>query len=177
MKPIRAYLCWTVLAGAALLAATGCTTGKRQAVTLIGDDPAPLTCRQALSMEIRQIPEDDLVRLLANTYHGGAAQTCWQPLMAKALEGDRSLPERQLVRGLKAFNRNETRDLFVRAAYQYFSLIARGDGTYGEPQKQLMTRYLSLVIREADSRTDPELKQAMLVCERLDPGMYHKFFN
>ncbi|MCG8683753.1 MAG: hypothetical protein MI892_02690 [Desulfobacterales bacterium] len=165
-----------LLAPFLILSLSGCS-GKGQTVQLLPETREPITCEQALTMDTRQIPDDDFYHILDNSQSGDWLDTCWKPLVIKALEESRDIPMTHLSRAIHRFNRRDTIHAFNLAAFQYFSRIAKGEETYGDPQKALLSQYLHLAIREADHKNDANLKKAMLVASRLDPDMYNKFFN
>ena len=169
-----------IIAGLVLGFLTGCTATKNS-VPLLGDPQEntveALSCADALNMDTRQIPDDEFFRILNNSQTGDWLDTCWKPLMVKALSEDRDIPMKHLGRAVHRFNTQETKEAFYMASFQYFSKIVKGEGEYGSPQKQLLTQYLHLAIRDARHKNDINLKKAMLVSARLDPDVYDRFFN
>ena len=165
-----------IIAGIIMGSLAGCSA-KKESVPLMAESREELTCTRALNMDTRQIPDDEFFRILDNSQKGDWLDTCWKPLMVKALSEDRDIPIKHLGRAVHRFNTQETKDAFYMAAFQYFSKIVRGEGEYGSPQKQLLTQYLHLAIRDAGHKNDLNLKKAMLVSARLDPEIYDRFFN
>lgn len=160
----------------ALAVVSGCV-GKKKPVPLLPAPPPRLTCNQAVFMDVREIPDADFAEILDQAETGDDFETCWKGLMVQALEADRDIPMRHLARAVHFFNRQDTKPAFYLAAFQYFSKIVKGQGAYTDPQQQLLVQYLHLAIRDARTKNDRTLKKAMLVCSRLDPDMYDKFFN
>ncbi len=178
MAPVTRGICMVAVGGIIFgIVLSGCTTGKRQSVELMPEAREAVTCDIALNMDTRQIPDDDLHHILTNSQKGDWLDSCWKPLMVKALNEDRDIPMTHLSRAIHRFNTQETKQAFNQAAFQYFSKIVKGEGEYGDVQQQLLTQYLHLAIRDAQHKNDLNLKKAMLVSSRLDPEIYDKFFN
>lgn len=154
----------------------GCA-GKEQSVQLMPEVSEPMACSEALETDTHGIPDDQFFRILNSSESGDWLETCWTPLVIKALEEGREIPMAHLTRAIHRFNRRETKHAFNLAAFQYFSRMSKGEIAYGNAQKALLAEYVHLAIREARHKNDTALKQAMVVCSRLDTEMYDKFFN
>jgi predicted XRE-type DNA-binding protein len=79
----------------------------------------------------------------------------------------RNVPVRHLANAVHVFNRHETRELFHLAAFAYFTRLVKGQGVYAGARQQLLARYMSVTISQVESREDPNLSRAMVVCSRL----------
>ena len=163
------------LAGA--LAAAGCMGQKTAALPLLAPDPMFVECDQALAMDLEGVPDDNLYALLDHSWDQGRMDGCWEKLMDEVLKQGRNVPGRHLANAVHVFNRHQTLEMFHRAAFAYFTRLVKGEGVYAGPQQQLLARYMSVIISQAQSREDPDLTRAMVVCSRLDPDMYKRFFK
>lgn len=156
------------------LTTQGCMGSKKTVELLPVDEP--LTCGEMLSMEPSDIPDHDFNHALNTTFTGPAFQTCWKPLMKQALGSGRKIPKYQLARAIHIFNRNDSKHLFSAAVFLYFREILDDNGMYGERERKLMVAYLSFAIQNANSKKDQNLETARLICSRLDPELYNKYF-
>jgi len=177
---MKRFFCNQVLVIIALVGAVGtvgCMGQKTGAVPLLAPEPAFVECDQALAMDLQGVSDDNLYSLLDHSWDQGRMDGCWEKLMDVALKQGRALPGRHLANAVHVFNRHETKEMFHRAAFAYFTRLVKGEGVYAGPQQQLLARYMSVTISQAESTEDPDLSRAMVVCSRLDPDMYHRFFK
>lgn len=165
------------IALAGVLATGGCMGQKTVAVPLLDPVPEFVACDQAVAMNHQGVSDDNLYALLDQSWGQGRMDGCWEKLMAAALKQGREVPERHLANAVHVFNRYKTKEMFHRAAFAYFTRLVKGNGVYAGPQQQLLASYMSVTISQAESREDPNLSRAMVVCSRLDPVMYHRFFK
>ena len=162
------------------IAAQGCVANK-DVVELMPSIKQPVACRDMLLMDTDLIPHDDLILALDHSFSGLGSGSefdeCWKPLMKKAIQGGRDIPMKHLARAVHVFNKNDSKDAFFIAVYLYFKEIINGRGYYGSREKKLLAEYLSFIINNSQSKQDKSLEKAKLVCARLDPGLYGKFFR
>jgi hypothetical protein len=177
---MKRFFCNLVLGITALmgaLAATGCMRQKTAAVSVMDPILEFVECDQAMAMDLQGVSDDNLYALLNHSWDQGPVDECWEKLMAVALKQGRDVPGSHLANAVHVFNRHETRELFHLAAFAYFTRLVKGEGMYAGAQQQLLARYMSVTISQAQSREDPDLTRAMVVCSRLDPDMYQRFFK
>ncbi len=162
--------------GLLLFIAHGCM-GKKQTVELMPPIKEPVACSNMLLMDTASIPYNDFILTLDNSVAGSGFYECWKPLMKKALKGGKHIPINHLAKAVHVFNRNDSKDEFSLAVYLYFKEIINGNGEYRDKEKKLLKQYLSFAIKNAQSKQDKKLERAKLVCSRLDPELYGKFFR
>jgi len=165
-----------IFLGLLLFITQGCV-GKKETVELMPQIEEPVACQDMLLMDTASIPYNDLILALDNSVKDSEFHDCWIPLMKKALKDSRHIPVNHLARAVHVFNRNDSKDEFSLAVYLYFKEIINGNGSYQEKEKKLLKQYLSFTINNAHSKQDKRLEKAKLVCSRLDPELYGKFFR
>jgi hypothetical protein len=165
-----------LLLGLLLFIAQGCL-GKKERVELMPQIEEPVACSDMLLMDADSMPYNDLILALNNSVAGSGFYDCWKPLMKKALKNGRHIPIDHLARAVHVFNRNDSKDEFSLVVYLYFKEIINGNGLYQDKEKKLLKQYLSFTINNAKSQQDSNLEKAKLVCSRLDPELYGKFFR
>jgi hypothetical protein len=176
---MKKHWCQTVVVSCVLVLTwglAGCVSQKN-AVPLLEPVPVFVECDQALAMDLQGVSDDNLYALLNHAWDRGPMVECWEKMMASALKQGRAVPGSHLANAVHVFNRHETRELFHLAAFAYFTRLVKGQGVYAGAQQQLLARYMSVTISQAESREDPDLTRAMVVCSRLDPAMYQRFFK
>ncbi|MDA3789749.1 MAG: hypothetical protein PF503_14795 [Desulfobacula sp.] len=156
--------------------AQGCVA-KKDIVELMPEIKEPVACRDMLFMDTASIPDDDFMYVLDHSYENSEFHECWKPLMKKAIQEGRGIPMKHLARAVHVFNRNDSKDEFSLVVYLYFKEIINGNGSYRGKDKKLLAEYLSFTISNSQSKQDKSLEKAKLVCSRLDPGLYGKFFR
>jgi hypothetical protein len=156
--------------------AQGCVA-KKETITLMPGIKEPVACSDMLLMNTGSIPYNNFILALDNSYSGYGFDTCWKPLMKKALKDGRNIPAKHLARAVHVFNRNDSKDEFSAAVYLYFKAIINGNDSYGDKERKLLAQYLSFTINNAGSKQDERLEKAKLVCSRLDPELYGKYFR
>jgi len=166
-----------IIALAGALAAAGCIGQKTAALPLLEPDPVFVECDQALAMDRQGVSDGNVYALLDHSWDQGRMDGCWEKLMDEVLKQGRNVPGRHLANAVHVFNRHQTLEMFHRAAFAYFTRLVKGEGVYGSAQQQLLARYMRVTIHQAQSKEDPDLARAMVVCSRLDPDMYHRFFK
>lgn len=176
MKHIKQKIGGLILIFSFLFILQGCI-GSQPTVELLETPKEPLTCRQILSMASEEVPDDDFILALERSKSGEQFESCWKPLMEKSLGENRAVPMNHLARAVHTFNKNETKGVFSEAVYQYLKGVLNGKRTYRAAQQKLMVEYLRFAIKEARSKHDSQLEKARLVCSRLDPDLYEKFFR
>lgn len=155
-----------------LLGVSGCGTSKKAVV--VGPDP---TCQEALSTGLNSFSEHELARLLDQGLADDQKDSCWIPLMKICLNENRDVPHRHLAEAVKTFNKRRYEALFHRAVYRYLANLAKGKAPYRPEDRLLLENYCSFLINHAESQHDPNLGQVQVLCHRLDPGLYRKFFQ
>lgn len=138
--------------------------------------PAPLTCRDALAGGISQLSDDRLLELLD---HAPSVETdgCWRSLVAACLRQNRTLPLGHLAEAVRLFNRQADVELFHLATRAYLTALASDNGRYRPQARAFLEAYIRLLIRQAHSSADDNLRTAQLLCQRLDPELYRRFFQ
>lgn len=166
----------TLVLGLVLVIAQGCV-GKNERVELMPEIEEPVGCSDMLLMDAASIPYNDFILALDNSVEGSGFYDCWKPLMKKALKDGMHIPVNHLAKAVHVFNRNDSKDEFSLAVYLYFKEIINGKGSYHDKQRKLLAQYLSFTINNAQSKQNKNLEKAKLVCSRLDPELYRKFFR
>lgn len=159
-----------------LLAATVGCVGKKKTVKIIPAPEVPKECSQILVMSLFDIPDDSFHSALDKGYQTNDLEYCWKPLIKKAIKAKKPIPMRHLSKAVHIFNRNDSKSHFSDVVYLFFKGIINGDRAYGKIEKKLLAEYLSFSIQNAGSRQDPDLEKAKLICAKLDPELYGKFF-
>ena len=179
-QKIKEIIAISLFSGLVLFMFQGCLGEKEIAPSIA---PVPeiaktiASCSDMILMNTLSIPDRDFSMRLDNSVSGSALYECWQPLMKKALEDGRKIPMKHLARAVHVFNRNDSKEEFSLAVYMYFTEIIRGNGTYRDNDRKLLAQYLSFSINNASSKHDANLEKAKLICSRLDPALYRKFFK
>ena len=151
---------------------SGCVGAKRAAVIR----PAP-DCTEALAGGFTDLSDNALSDLLDQAALDTRPEACWIPLMKKALDENRDISRTHLLRAVKVFNKKQHEDYFHKAVYRYLADIAKTSGRYRVEDRRLLENYCSYLIQSAATRADDHLGHAKLLCKRLDPELYAKFFE
>lgn len=154
----------------------GCVA-KKETVELMPLEDDPVTCNEMLSMDQPSVSHHDMILALDNSLSGSTFDTCWKPLMRMAVEQQWDIPLRHLGKAVHVFNRNDSKEVFFSSVYLYLKGVLNGKGQYRVKEKRLLAEYLSVTIAGAQSRQDRQLEKAKLICSRLDPKLYEKFFQ
>ncbi len=149
---------------------TGCVH-QQQAVVA----PRPI-CSDALAGSLADMTDNEIAVMLDEA-SADRNKECWIPLMEKLLAGQREIPHRHLVEAVKTFNKQRYADTFHRAVYRYLANLAQGKADYGPADRDLLEAYAGHTIRQATSAKDRNLRQAQLLCQRLDRDLYTKLFK
>lgn len=176
MMQLKQMIKIALFMGLLLFISQGCL-GKKERVELMPQIEEPVACSDMLLMDADSIPYNDFILALDNSVEGSKFYECWKPLMKKALKDGRHIPVNHLAKAVHVFNRNDSKDEFSLVVYLYFKEIINGNGSYRDKEKKLLVQYLSFTINNAKSQQDKNLKKAKLVCSRLDPELYGKFFR
>ncbi|MCG8567024.1 MAG: hypothetical protein MI747_18275 [Desulfobacterales bacterium] len=134
-----------------------------------------LTCDQAAAAD--SVAPEALAHILAEARQNPDMEGCWTPLMKQALNRGWTLPMADLTLAIHRFNRSDSPALFSAAVHQYLVGIVNGKAGYGARERRLLAAYLRFVIEHAPSKQDIRLKQARLLCLRLDSELYQRFFG
>lgn len=176
MMQLKQMIKIALFLGLLLFVVQGCL-GKKERVELMPQIEDPVACSDMLLMDADSIPYNDFILALDNSVEGSKFYDCWKPLMEKALKDGRQIPVSHLAKAVHVFNRNDSKDEFSLVVYLYFKEIINGNGSYQEKEKKLLKQYLSFTINNAHSKQDKKLEKAKLICSRLDPELYGKFFR
>jgi len=162
------------LAVVLILTATffGCT-GLRKAAVIM---PQP-TCAEAVGSGIRNTSDNDLTALLDESQGEDRRDSCWVPLVKLGLDDKRDIPRAHLAKAIKVFNKREHEAYFHKAVYRYFADLSKNRSGFRPEDRRLLQAYSSYLINSVRSQEDPNLKQAKLLCKRLDRNLYAKLFE
>ena len=130
-----------------------------------------------MSEGIGGFSDNELAELLDKALEEGRVDECWMPLMREALSAKRDIPHRHLAKAVKVFNRRRHETLFHIAVYRYLADLAGGRGEYRAQDRRLLETYSSYLINNAGSSSDENLRQAMLLCRKLDRDLYAQLFE
>jgi len=150
----------------------GCTIPNRAAVIR----PAP-NCTEALAGGFTDLSDNALSDLLDRASSEAHLDSCWIPLMKKGLDENRDIRPPHLLKAVKVFNKKQHEAHFHKAVYRYLADIAKTPGRYRVEDRRLLESYCSHLIQSAATRGDDHLGHAKLLCSRLDPDLYAKFFE
>ena len=150
----------------------GCVTQKKATVVL-----AKPTCEEALSGRLRILSDSEVGDLLDKALREDRIDGCWIPLMEISLTENRGIPRKHLVKAVKVFNKHSYEALFHMAVHRYFADIAKGASRYREEDRKLLGAYCSYLINSVVSAEDQNLKQAKLLCRKIDRDLYARLFE
>jgi len=159
------------LAAAVLLLVSGCAGKKQSAATMQGP-----TCEEALTGELSTMTDSQVAALLDEAIEA-QPQECWLPVMQELLEEKNEIPHQHLAEAVKRFNRQRYAEYFHLAVYRYLTDLAKGVDTYEPDDRVLLESYASYTIRTASSTNDPNIRQAQLLCRKLDTDLYARLFE
>ncbi len=120
---------------------------------------------------------DHEIALLLDQAQGNGLTDYWIAVMERCLNEDKNIPHEHLAKAVHVFNKRQYQDLFNKAVLRYFSNLANGEGSYRSEDQLLLETFCSYLINNAATRQDQNLKQASLLCHRLDPDLYGKLFR
>ncbi len=138
------------------------------------------TCQEAKGARYQELTDYEIARLLDDNLVENCQScldSCWIPLMEKALDDSRSIPHRHLLKAIKVFNQQQYDHYFHLAIYRYFSDLSRSRGQYRAVDRQLLRSYCSMLVQESYTQQDKKLSRTMEICRRLDPELYGKMFR
>ena len=150
----------------------GCTGLRKAAVVM-----PQLTCAEAVGSSIHNISDNELAALLDESQGEDRRDSCWVPLVKLGLDDKRDIPRAHLVTAVKVFNQREHEAYFHKAVYRYFADLSKNRSGFRPEDRRLLQAYSSYLINSAHSQEDPNLKQAKLLCKRLDRNLYAKLFE
>jgi len=139
-------------------------------------NPEP-TCREALSTGLHGLSDNEVARFLEKGLTDDGKDECWIEIMKICLNENREIPHKHLVEAVKTFNRKRHEDLFHKAVYRYLADVAKGKAQYRAEDRILLENYCRLLINNAKSVNDKNLGQTQVLCKKLDPDLYSKFFR
>ncbi len=134
------------------------------------------TCEEALGGELSTMSDDQVATLLDETIEE-QPQECWVPIMQQLLTDKQEIPHQHLAEAVKQFNKQRYAEYFNQAVYRYLADLAKGVDTYDQEDRVLLESYTSYTIRTAASSRDPNVRQAQLLCRKLDNELYAKLFE
>ena len=149
----------------------GCAGKNNSTVELQGP-----TCEEALAGELSSMSDDQVVTLLDEIMEE-QPQECWVPIMQQLLTDKREIPHHHLVEAVKQFNKQRYAENFNQAVYRYLADLANGVDIYDQDDRALLESYTSYTIRTAASSRDPNVRQAQLLCRKLDNELHAKLFE
>lgn len=168
MTQVKKGRCWLTVIGLYMaLVISGCTSAQPQL--------ARMTCLEAKQDNYTTVTDLHLNRLLDESVNDADLYECWQPAIKAALQQDRRIEKRHLIKAVERFNQRCEEVDFHRAVSQYFALITPHE--YRGEDRQLLAAYARFLINQATRSTDVHLKEVKLLCARLDDELYNKFFE
>lgn len=150
----------------------GCVSAKKVAVI----PPQPV-CSEAAAGDLSDLTDSELIGLLDGAVDGSGLDDCWIPLMQASLDENREIPQAHLVKAVKTFNKRQYEPYFHKALYRYFKAITDNPGVYRPEDRKLLETYCSYLINSAESSRDRNLRQAKLLCRKLDGNLYARLFE
>ena len=135
------------------------------------------TCEDVQTSGVHGISDQEIALLLDQALESDKLMDCWIPLMERCLNEDKDIPHEHLAKAIHVLNKRQYHDLFNEAVLRYFSNLANGEGSYRSEDQLLLETFCSYLINNAATRQNQNLKQASLLCHRLDPDLYGKLFR
>ena len=170
----------TIISLLFMLGTSTCTWEKRR-LTVTVNKPIPAipepTCQEALFAGLQGLSDNEVAGFLEKGLTDDGKDECWIEIMNICLNENREIPHKHLVEAVKTFNMKRHEDLFHKAVYRYLSGIAKGKTQYRAEDRTLLENYCSLIINNAKSLNDKNLGQTQVLCKKLDPDLYSKFFR
>lgn len=139
-------------------------------------DVPEVDCYTALNNDLTGIEDIDVARLLDKSA-GPEDAECWWGLVECSLRQSRNIPRNHLIRSIREFNQQKHEELFHLAVSRYLTDIALGQGVYRKEERALLQAYVSFLINRSDSSSNSDLRNAQLLCRRLDTELYRRFFE
>jgi len=155
-----------------ILGTSGCTLGQKAIV--VGPGP---TCQDVLSTGLHGFSDYEVARLLDRGLKNDLKSECWIPIIKICLDENREIPRVHLAEAVKTFNRRRYENLFHKSVYRYLADAAKGKAQYRDEDHFLLESYCSFLINSANNINDKNLGQAQVLCRKLDPDLYSKFFR
>ena len=156
-----------------MIGMSGCTWSQKAVVT----GATGPTCEEMLSTGVHSFTDQEVAAMLDKALEEDQKERCWIPVMEVCLNQNREVPRRHLAEAVKTFNKRRYEALFHKAVYRYLAEAAKGNADYSPEDRLLLEDYCRFVINNARSTHDKNLGQAQLICRKLDPGLYRKFFQ
>ena len=154
----------------------GCTQSRAR-VPVNSQHGQVLTCEDVQTSGVHGLSDRETALLLDQALESDRLADCWIPVMERCLNEDKDIPHEHLAKAIHVFNKRQYQDLFNKAVFRYFSSLANGEDSYGSEDQLLMETFCSYLINNATTRQDQNLKQASLLCHRLDPDLYGRLFR
>lgn len=150
-----------------VLVISGCTTAQPQSIKV--------TCFEAKQNNYTTVTDVQMKRFLDESVNDADLDQCWKPAMKNALQQNRPVGKRHLVKAIDLFNQRCDEEMFHCAVSQYLSSLTPSE--YRAEDHQLLAAYTRYSINQATSSTDTHLKKVKLLCATLDRELYNKFFE
>ena len=164
---------WPVLfVGIILFIVSGCST--KSAPTLQKWMP---TCTDAIEGNLDRLSDNDIERILNESFESNQIGDCWIPLMKRCLDQEREIPQDHLAQAINQLNNFDNKDYFDKSVFRYFSNIDKGVTSYRSEDRELLTAYCRYTIRNASSSQDPAVRNSELLARRLDPDLFDLMFR
>jgi len=167
----RVFLSLIGIIGLAL-SMTACSSQRAEII--------PPTCQEAVGDRYYNLTDYEVAQLLDENLVQDCdecLESCWLPLMQRALNDNRAIPHRHILKAVKIFNQEQYERYFHIALYRYFRDLSQGRGHYRAVDRELLRTYCSKLVRNSYTQQDEKLSQTMELCRRLDPDLYGKMFR
>jgi len=167
----RVFLSLIGIIGLAL-SMTACSSQRAEII--------PPTCQEAVGDRYYNLTDYEVARLLDENLVqdcDACLESCWMPLMKRALDDNRAIPHRHILKAVKVFNQKQYDKYFHVALYRYFRDLSQGRGQYRAVDRELLRSYCSKLVQNSYTQQDEKLSQTMELCRRLDPDLYGKMFR
>jgi hypothetical protein len=154
------------------LSMTACSSQRAEII--------PPTCQEAVGDRYYNLTDYEVARLLDENLVqdcNECLESCWMPLMQRALDDNRAIPHRHILKAVKVFNQKQYDKYFHVALYRYFRDLSQGRGQYRAVDRELLRSYCSKLVQNSYTQQDEKLSQTMELCRRLDPDLYGKMFR
>lgn len=166
------YLYIALLVSLVAIFQTGCAA-KQNVEPIASLSPIPI-CQKDLRAQFSSASsEEEVESLLTEAEQGG----CWEHAYLESLKAQAAISEKQLAKGLKHFNRQQSGTTFDEIAAKYLTALVDGRIAYGDEQQRWLEAYSRYSIRNARSQNSQQLRLVQQVCWRLDRPLYTRLFD
>ena len=164
------FLGWTLVTILMVFAICGCQSTPPPA-------SSPLSCEEQLEEGITDLSDSEIAKLLDGAKQDSKFEDCWEPLIKKCLDSNKSIPHDHLKLAVKAFNKYKYEAHFQKATARYFNDVIFNDLEYRAQDREFLKAYVRYILKSCSSKDCPPLETAKQLCKRLDPDLYSKFFE